>query len=98
MNLKKAKELRRLVYGKDYSLVDRLYISAHPRVDISRRSIYKIGKKLFKQFGDFNQFKFMLPQLLNDREKIEKDHKSKVASFIEKMSKSQEKLADAKSN
>lgn len=98
MNLKKAKELRTLVYGTEYSLSDRLYISAHPRVDISRRSIYKIGKKLFKQFGDFNQFKFMLPQLLNDREKIEADHKGRVASFIEKMSKSQEKIADAKSN
>lgn len=98
MNTKKAKELRKIVYGKEYSHADRLFISMSPLVDISRRSLYKIGKKMFKRFGNFNEFISLLPQLIKERDLIEKDHKSKVASFLEKVSKSQEKISDAKSN
>lgn len=98
MNTKKAKELRKIVYGKEYSHADRLFISMSPLVDISRRSLYKIGKKMFKRFGNFEQFKKLLPQLMIDRESLEKEHKKRVASFLEKISKSQEKISDVKSN
>lgn len=98
MNTKKAKELRKIVYGKEYSHADRLFISMSPLVDISRRSLYKIGKKMFKRFGNFEQFKKLLPQLMIDRESLEKEHKKRVASFLERISKSQEKISDVKSN
>lgn len=95
MNSKKAKELRKLVYGNEYSHKDRLFISMSPLVDISRRSIYKIGKKMFKTYGSFNQFKALLPQLTKERNEIESQHKSKLAALLDKASKNLEKLSHA---